>query len=652
MRGRRVGVTGLGCLTPIGNGVRSFTEGLRDGRSGVARITLFDPAALDVPIAAEVKGFDPESALSAKELRHVGRVVPLSLAAAGEALAAAGIDPERLSLEERRRIAVVFGTGGGAVDFFERMYGHWYRGDLKKASVYSIPTGTMGTLSSEISMRFGLKGRSHVITTGCTSSADALAYAARLVAWGDEDLVLTGGADAVITPGIMTGFSLMQILSTARVDAPSTASRPFDAGRDGFVLGEGAWMFVLEPLERARARGARVLAEVCGYGTTCDAYHRVRLDESGDEPARAMCEALADAGLSAGRHRLRAVPRHLHAAQRPHRDAGDEKGSRRRGRPHSRQQREEPDRASAGRLGSGRARGYVARDAVRLPSADAQPRDRRPGVRPRLRPERGAPRPGRVRALQRDRVRLEELRAHRPQRTVPLRSMSFWVPRRRPESELLDDDDVPASEAEASLADIEWVHHRLGGRALVRRRFRPLFAALAGREDEFQVLDLGCGSGHVGRDLLAAAAEAGARVRVFGLDRKASHVRLAARGTAVVADAFRLPFGDRSVAVVLSTLFLHHFSPPEIEALFLEARRVAASTIVVLDLTRHRLALAVISVVGPVAFRSRLSVADGKTSVRQAYTPDEIAAIAAPVLPDARVTMASRFVWELVWKRP
>src|ERR1035441_8176394 len=118
--------------------------------------------------------------------------------------------------------------------------------------------------------------------------------------WGDEDLVLTGGADAVITPGIMTGFSLMQILSTARVDAPSTASRPFDAGRDGFVLGEGAWMFVLEPLERARARGARVLAEVCGYGTTCDAYHRVRLDESGEEPARAMRGRVADAGLRAG----------------------------------------------------------------------------------------------------------------------------------------------------------------------------------------------------------------------------------------------------------------------------------------------------------------------------------------------------------------
>ena len=300
MRGRRVALTGIGCLTPIGNGVPAFREGLRKGLSGVQRITLFDPEALDVTIAGEVKGFDPETALPAKELRHVARVVPLSIAAAAEALASAGIDTGSLSLEERRRIAVVFGTGGGPVEFFEKMYGHWYRGDLKKASVYAIPTGTMGTLSSEISMRFGLKGRSHVITTGCTSSADAMGYAARLVAWGDEDLVLTGGGDAVITPGIMTGFSLMQILSTAREGDPSAASRPFDAGRDGFVLGEGAWMFVLEPLEKARARGARVLAEVCGYGTTCDAYHRLRLDESGEEPARAMTEALADAGIGAG----------------------------------------------------------------------------------------------------------------------------------------------------------------------------------------------------------------------------------------------------------------------------------------------------------------------------------------------------------------
>jgi 3-oxoacyl-[acyl-carrier-protein] synthase II len=296
---RRVVVTGLGCATPFGVGRAAFAAGLREGRSGVSRITLFDPSGLPVPIAAEVPGFDPSSILPPSELRHVARVVPLSLAAAGEAFRDAGLGPEGLSAAERRRIAVVFGSGGGPVEFFERMYGHWYRGDLKKASVYSIPTGTMGTLSSEISMRFGLKGPSHVVSTGCNSSTDALAYAARTIAYGERDVVLSGGADAVITPGIMTGFALMKILSTAFADEPARASRPFDEGRDGFVLGEGAWLFVLEELGRARARGAPILAEVLGYGSTCDAYHRVRLDESGEEPARAMQEALEDAGISA-----------------------------------------------------------------------------------------------------------------------------------------------------------------------------------------------------------------------------------------------------------------------------------------------------------------------------------------------------------------
>ncbi len=229
--------------------------------------------------------------------------------------------------------------------------------------------------------------------------------------------------------------------------------------------------------------------------------------------------------------------------------------------------------------------------------------------------------------------------------------MSFWVPERRPETELLDADGVSPSEAEASLADIEWVHRWLGGRALFRSRLLPLLAALPARRGALSVLDLGCGSGHVGRDLLAAAAESGVRLRVLGLDRKTSHARLVARGTAVTADALRLPFRDRSVDVVLSTLFLHHFSPAGMAALLAESRRVAATAVVALDLSRHRLALAAIAVVGPLVFRSRLSVLDGRTSVRQAYTAGEIGAIAGTALPGARVTRVSRFVWELVWKR-
>jgi len=294
---RRVAITGLGCVTPLGSGAAAFRDGLREGRSGVSRITLFDPEGLPVRIAAEAKGFDPAGHVPAKDARHVARVVPMAIAAAAEALDSAGIDAGRLTLAERRRIAVLVGSGGGPVEFFEKMYGHWYRGELKKASVYAIPTGTIGTLSSELSMRFGLKGPSHVVSTGCTSSADALGYAARAIRHGERDLVLAGGADAVITAGIMTGFGLMQILASSRQEAPATASRPFDAGRDGFVLGEGAWFFVLEELERARARGAALLGELAGSGATCDAYHRVRLDESGEEPARAMSEALEDAGV-------------------------------------------------------------------------------------------------------------------------------------------------------------------------------------------------------------------------------------------------------------------------------------------------------------------------------------------------------------------
>ena len=229
--------------------------------------------------------------------------------------------------------------------------------------------------------------------------------------------------------------------------------------------------------------------------------------------------------------------------------------------------------------------------------------------------------------------------------------MSFWVPERRPDPELLDGDGVSPSEAEASLADIEWVHRRLGGRAMVRRRLLPLFATLPARQGALSVLDLGCGSGHVGRDLLAAAAESGVRLRVVGLDRKASHARLVDRGTAVAADALRLPFPDRSVDVVLSTLFMHHFAPAEMARLLAESHRVAAAAVVAFDLSRHRLALAAIAVVGPLVFRSRLSVLDGKTSVRQAYTPDEIARSAETALPGARVTRVSRFAWELVWKR-
>ena len=295
---RRVAITGLGCLSPNGNGREAFARALAAGRSGIGRISLFDPEGLPATIAGELKNFDPALHVGAKDLRHVSRAVPMAIAASTEALADAGIDPEILSLDERLALGVVLGTGGGPIEFSERMYHLYYTNQVKKASVYSIASGTIGTLSSEISMRFGLRGPSLVVSTGCASSTDALGYAFRAIKFGTAEVLLTGGVDATVVRGIMEGFAMMRIVSTGWEGDPPRASRPFAADRDGFVLGEGAWMFILEDLERARARGARVYAEIRGYAATCDAHHRVRLDETGEEPARAMTLALAEAGLA------------------------------------------------------------------------------------------------------------------------------------------------------------------------------------------------------------------------------------------------------------------------------------------------------------------------------------------------------------------
>ncbi|HEY3173088.1 MAG TPA: beta-ketoacyl-[acyl-carrier-protein] synthase family protein [Thermoanaerobaculia bacterium] len=298
MSERRVVITGVGCLSPNGNGKEAFASALKRGASGIDRISLFDPEGLPVTIAGELKGFDPTAWIGAKDIRHVSRAVPMAIAASAEALEDAGIDPARLSLEDRRGMGVVLGTGGGAIEFTERMYHLYYTNQTKKASIYSIPSGTIGTLSSEISMQFGLRGLSHVISTGCASSTDALGYAFRAIKFGvGGDRLLVGGVDATVVRGIMEGFVMMRIVSTSWECQPPRASRPFSADRDGFVLGEGAWMFVLEERERALARGANVYAEIRGYGSTCDAHHRVRLDETGEEPARAMSLALQEAGL-------------------------------------------------------------------------------------------------------------------------------------------------------------------------------------------------------------------------------------------------------------------------------------------------------------------------------------------------------------------
>jgi 3-oxoacyl-[acyl-carrier-protein] synthase II len=293
----RIVISGFGCLTPLGNNRDALWDGFRNGRSGIARINAFDPSRFPVQIAGEVRGINPYEAFPLKERDHVSRTAALAVTATKEALQDARLRPEELERDERRRIGVIIGSGGGGLEFTERQYAHWYAGTPKKASVYTIPTSTIGTLSSEISMAFGLHGPSHVVSTGCTSSSDAMFYACEQIVSSRADIIITGGADAPLAPGILAGFCLMRILTESWNAEPCSGSRPFSADRDGFVLGEGAWIYVVEREESARRRRAPIYAQVLGYGATCDAHHRVRLDESGIEPSRAMQIALEDAGV-------------------------------------------------------------------------------------------------------------------------------------------------------------------------------------------------------------------------------------------------------------------------------------------------------------------------------------------------------------------
>jgi 3-oxoacyl-[acyl-carrier-protein] synthase II len=297
---RRVVITGMGCVTPIGIGREAFWAGLQNGQSGVRRIESFDVSKSAVKIAAQVQDFDWEAQLNPKDRKHVPRTVPLALAAAREAFQDAGMRPDDFTSADKQQTGVMLGTGGGGLPFVEQHYSIWYEGGSHhKASVYIIPAATHGTLSSELSMAFGLRGLSHVISTGCTSSTDAIAYAAQHIAIGRQEVMLAGGVDAPLAPGILAGFNLLTVLTTAWNDEPHRASRPFTRNRSGMVLGEGSWIYVLEEFDRAHERGAKIYGEITGYGSTCDAYHRVRLQEGGDEPARAMALAMEDAGVKA-----------------------------------------------------------------------------------------------------------------------------------------------------------------------------------------------------------------------------------------------------------------------------------------------------------------------------------------------------------------
>ncbi len=295
MSHRRAAITGIGVVSPAGPGRAAFAAWQAEGRSATGPVTLFPVDGLACRVAAEVRGFDPETVMDRADLRRVSRATPLAIAAAREAIADAGLDGEAAA-PQRDAIAVILGSGAGGIEFGERQYGHYFAGAPGRISPWAISTSFVGSLASECSIALGLNGPSHAVSTGCTSSTDAIGYALETIRTGRHDLVLTGGVEACITPALMTGFCRMKVVSTAFNDTPHRASRPFDRARDGFVIGEGAWMMVLEARDRAAARGARAYAEVAGFGSTCDAWHRVALNPDAVQPARAIRLALDDAG--------------------------------------------------------------------------------------------------------------------------------------------------------------------------------------------------------------------------------------------------------------------------------------------------------------------------------------------------------------------
>ncbi len=370
---RRAVITGIGVVSPNGIGRESFWRATRRGESGVRPITRFDAAGFQVRVAGEVTGFDESRYVSAKDRPHVSRAVPLAVAAVEEALADAGLAPQAMTRDDLRGVGVIAGSGGGSQEFTEEQYRLFYSGQRKQCSVYVIPTSTVGTLASEVSMRFGFRGLSHVVSTGCTSSTDALGYALRNIQAGVLDALIAGGVDAPIAPLVVRGFQLMRIMSTRWNDAPQRASRPFSRDRDGFVLAEGAWFFVVEERERALARGARIHGEIAGYGSTCEAYHRVRLEECGEEPARAIGLALEEAGIPGGE--VQYVNYHGTSTELNDRiETRHEAGLQRTRIAPGRLVAQEHDRAPAGRLRRGRRRRHAAGHARRLRTADDQSR--------------------------------------------------------------------------------------------------------------------------------------------------------------------------------------------------------------------------------------------------------------------------------------
>ncbi|GAB7388107.1 beta-ketoacyl-ACP synthase II [Bacillaceae bacterium] len=290
---KRVVITGLGVISPVGNDVDTFWDNLLSGKSGVDRIQAFDPSEYPTQIAAEVKDFNPEDHMEKKEVKRTDRFVQFAYAAAKMAVANA-----KLNLEEvdRERVGVYIGSGIGGLGTWEEQHQILLEKGPKRVSPFFIPMMIVNMASGYVSIALGVKGPNSAAVTACATGTNSIGDAFRLVQNGYADVMITGGTEATIRPTALAGFCAAKAMSTRNGD-PQKASRPFDKDRDGFVMGEGAGILILEELEHAKKRGAPIIAEIVGYGMTADAYHLTAPAPDGEGAARAMKEAIADAGL-------------------------------------------------------------------------------------------------------------------------------------------------------------------------------------------------------------------------------------------------------------------------------------------------------------------------------------------------------------------
>jgi 3-oxoacyl-[acyl-carrier-protein] synthase II len=289
---RRVVVTGLGIVSPMGMGVGESWQNIVEGKSGITRITHFDPSALACQVAGEVKNFDVTQYLPAKDARRMDRFIHFGLVAGMEAFKDAGLT---VTEENAERIGVCIGSGIGGLPMIEETHNDFLSGGPRKISPFFIPSTIINMISGNLSIMYGLKGPNLAIVTACTTGTHSIGESARIIEYGDADVMIAGGSESSISPLAVGGFASARALST-RNDDPGTASRPWDKDRDGFVMGEGAGVLVLEEYEHAKARGAKIYAELAGYGRSADAYHMTA--PSTDGPKRSMVNALRNAGLT------------------------------------------------------------------------------------------------------------------------------------------------------------------------------------------------------------------------------------------------------------------------------------------------------------------------------------------------------------------